>query len=246
MNVSSAALPLVDWLEKNEGELLSVWDREWTEMLQKGDKDELETYLTDFCFSLIDLDETDQLFVAKTVFISIITDLLRVQSKKEMLQPQLLQDAYTMIGQIERWQNITEYLLNIPKYVEMIVDNMLFFRPRFSTCPQLERAITFINDNITSRRLSVTLVAKHVGISTTHLSNLFRLKMDTNASEYIANRKVVEITYDIVHTSMPLAEIRKKYGFVSHSHFIQFFKRHKGKTPLKYRQHVLNMTNRED
>src|SRR5690625_549812 len=136
MNVSSAALPLVDWLEKNEGELLSVWDREWTEMLQKGDKDELETYLTDFCFSLIDLDETDQLFVAKTVFISIITDLLRVQSKKEMLQPQLLQDAYTMIGQIERWQNITEYLLNIPKYVEIIVDNMFFFSPLFSTCPQ--------------------------------------------------------------------------------------------------------------
>lgn len=237
-----ATMPLGDWLSKHEEDSLSVWNRKWTTLLYRRNKEELEQYLSTFCFSILDLSERDQVFVAKTVFVSIITDVLRMQSKKDSLRPELLAKAYEKIFKIESWENISHFILNITSYVTLLVDDLLAESPLYDACPRVDEAMRIINERITSRDLTVKWLAERLEISPTHLSNLFRLKVGMNVSDYIAQRKVTEISYDIVHTSKPLAEIREKYGFVSHSHFIQYFKRHKGKTPLKYRQYVLNMT----
>lgn len=235
------SVPLADWIEKNEEQSTSIWDGRWSVVVQRGDKHGMEEALSSFCYSILDLEETEQVFVARTVFVSIITDLLRTQGKKRALRPEILQEAYQMIYKIECWENISEFILGIQGFIDTIVDKILFYSPFFETCPHLDRAIRIINQHITNRDLSVSFLAEHLNLSTTHLSNLFRLNLGMNASDYIAKRKIAEITYDIVHTSLPLADIREKYGFISHSHFIQFFKRHQGKTPLKYRQHVTSI-----
>src|SRR5699024_1675709 len=92
-----ATMPLGDWLSKHEEDSLSVWNRKWTTLLYRRNKEELEQYLSTFCFSILDLSERDQVFVAKTVFVSIITDVLRMQSKKDSLRPELLAKAYEKI-----------------------------------------------------------------------------------------------------------------------------------------------------
>ncbi|HZW68111.1 MAG TPA: helix-turn-helix transcriptional regulator [Pseudogracilibacillus sp.] len=234
------------WLTKYELESTAIWNEQWTEMLKREDKEELERYLQNFCFSLLDLSDEDQLFIVRTVYVSILTDLLRVQSRKKMLRPALLTKSYEMIYEVESWENISQFILNIPLFLSVVVDDLLTHTPLHDACPRIEKAIRLINEQITSRELTVKWLAEQLHISTTHLANLFRLNVGMNVSEYIAKRKVTEISYDIVYTSMPLAKIREKYGFVSHSHFIQFFKRHKGKTPLKYRQYVLKMTDEEE
>lgn len=240
------SVPLGDWLVNNEDESIAVWGHNWSELLHRGEKEELETYLSSFCFSILDLSEKDQVFVARTVFVSMITYLLRFQSKKDMLQPKILTESYKKIFEIDSWQNISEFILNISSFTTFIVDDLLDRTPLYDDCPRLNKAIKLVNTHLTNRKLTVGWLAKQVGISTTHLSNLFRLKMGMNASEYIAKRKVSEIAHEIVHSTKSLATIRKNYGFANHSHFIQFFKRHKGKTPLKYRQYVLNMTGEKD
>lgn len=236
------SVPLVDWLKRNEETSTSIWNQQWSTLLQKGNKDELEEHLTSFCFSVLDLNEEEQVFVVRIVFISIITDLLSKISKKQSIRPELLSDAYQLIYEIETWENLSQFILNIPTFIDTIMDKLIYASPYHDLCPKLDRAIYLINKHIKDRKLSVQWLADEINISTTHLSNLFRLNIGMNASEYIASRKIAEITYEIVHTSKSLAEIRKQFGFVSHSHFIQFFKKHKGKTPLKYRQYVLNMT----
>lgn len=236
------SVPLVDWLKRNEETSTSIWNQQWSTLLQKGNKDELEEHLTSFCFSVLDLNEEEQVFVVRIVFISIITDLLSKISKKQSIRPELLSDAYQLIYEIEMWENLSQFILNIPTFIDTIMDKLIYASPYHDLCPKLDRAIYLINKHIKDRKLSVQWLADEINISTTHLSNLFRLNIGMNASEYIASRKIAEITYEIVHTSKSLAEIREQFGFVSHSHFIQFFKKHKGKTPLKYRQYVLNMT----
>lgn len=237
-----ATMPLEDWLNENEEDSLSVWNRKWTALLEGRNQEGLENHLSSFCFSILDLSEQDQVFVARTVFVSIITDILRMQSKKDALNPVLLVKAYEKIFAIETWENISQFILNITSYVSLVVDELLAESPIYDACPRIDEAMRLIQKQIGSRDLTVKWLAEQLEISTTHLSNLFRLKVGMNVSDYIAKRKVTEIAYDIVHTSKSLGEIREKYGFVSHSHFIQYFKRHKGKTPLKYRQYVLNMT----
>lgn len=238
-------VPLNDWVVSNEHDSSSVWNRNWTVLLHRRNKEELEQYLSSFCFSLLDLSEADQIFVARTVFVSMITDLLRLQSRKEMLQAELLAAAYEKIFEIESWENISQFILHIPEFLNLLVDDLLERAPVYNECPRVDQAVRLINEKITSRGLTVKWLTAELGITPTHLANLFRLHIGMNVSDYIAKRRVTEIAYDIVYTSKPLQEIRKKYGFASHSHFIQFFKRHKGKTPLKYRQYVLKMTENE-
>lgn len=240
-----ASVPLGDWLIKNEDDSISMWNRQWTSLLHRRNKEELEQHLSSFCFSILDLSERDQVFVARTVFVSIITDVLRMQHKKDTLRPELLAKAYEKIFTIESWENISQFILNITSYVTLVIDDLLAESPMYDACPRIDEAMRIIHEQITSRDLTVKWLANRLEISPTHLSNLFRLKVGMNVSDYIAKRKVTEIAYDIVHTSKSLAEIREKYGFVSHSHFIQYFKRHKGKTPLKYRQYVLNMADND-
>lgn len=245
-SIFATSVPRVDWLKKNEEMSTSIWKQQWSTLLHKGDKEELKDYLTSFCFSVLDLNDKEQVFVVRIVFISIITDVLSRISKKHSLRPEMLNDAYGLIYEIETWENLSHYILNIPNFLDTIIDKLIFARPYHDHCPKLDQAIQLINEHIKDRKLTVKWLAGQLGISTTHLSNLFRLNVGMNASDYIAQRKIAEITYEIVHTSKSLAEIREAYGFQSHSHFIQFFKKHKGKTPLKYRQHVLNLTKTDE
>lgn len=240
------SVPLVDWLKRNEEKSTSVWNQQWSELLQKGNKQEIEEYLTSFCFSVLDLNEEEQVFVVRTVFISIITDLLSRINKKQSIRPELLSDAYELIYDIETWENLSQFILSIPTFIDTIHEKLLYASPYHDLSPKLEQAMYLINKHITEKKLTVKWLADQLNISTTHLSNLFRLNVGMNASDYIANRKIAEISYEIVHTSKSLKEIREQYGFASHSHFIQFFKKHKGKTPLKYRQLVLSITDSND
>lgn len=236
------AIPLDAWLVENKEKSTVIWNHKWTLLLQQGDKEKLDHYLSSFCFSILDLSENDQVLLARTVFISTITDLLRLQREKQWLRSELLVRSYQKIAEIESWQNVTQFILNIPSLVVFLVEELLEQTPVHDPCPRIDEAIRLINEKITSRDLTVKWLAKQLNISPSHLSNLFRLKVGMNVSNYIAQRKVNEMAYDIVHTSLPLVVIREKYGFVSHSHFIQFFKKHKGKTPLKYRQELLATT----
>src|SRR5690625_5206641 len=95
-------------------EIITKYDQKIFRSLQKKDFAESENYLTDFCLELLGMLEEEQLFIARIYFISIITDITRVHNRKNLLHPRTLSAAYDVISIIEEWENITEYLLNIP------------------------------------------------------------------------------------------------------------------------------------
>src|SRR5699024_833061 len=146
--VHDISVPLGDWLIKNEQISTLIWNREWTEMLHRGDKKELEQYLSSFCFSVLDLSEKDQVFVVRTIFVSIITDLLRLQSKKELLRPKMLTKAYEKIRDIESWENISRFILNIPSLLTLLVDELLEKSPFYNECPRVDEAMRLINEHL--------------------------------------------------------------------------------------------------
>lgn len=231
--------PLSNWLQLDAKRSFIVWDEQFIVDLQQGKKKDLEQYLISFCLTVLDLSDNEQVFVARTFFISIVTDIIRMQSKKGLLQPQPLYKAYELINEIENWDTISEFILGVPSYLETIKSEVLIASPLLEECSHLEKAFELIRTHLCEQKLTVKWLAAQIGISTTHLSNLFKLKMGMTVSEYLAKRKMDEITYELIHTTKSLAAIREKYGFISHSHFIQFFKKHKGTTPLKYKRKML-------
>lgn len=233
--ISMETIVLFD-LEK----LLVTYEKELFQCLLRKKYEQCEEVLTNFCLNLTKLPEKEQLFTARVYFISIITHLIRLQTRKECLHPQVLTDAYETISTIEEWENISEFLLQIPWFVERLKNDIISDHLLFKGNPHVEKALQLIHDHLKSDYLNVNWLAGQLSISTTHLSNLFKLHIGVNVSDYIAEQKINDIIYHLIHSNESMKTIREKYGFNNHSHFIQFFKKHKGMTPLQFLQEHLH------
>src|SRR5699024_6421637 len=99
-----------------------------------------------------------------------------------------------------------EFILGITNFLNIVIDKIINHFPLHNTNPHFENAIKLINENICNKVLSVNWLAKKLKISTTHLSNLFRLYMGITTAAYISERRITEISYDIVNTNSSLAD----------------------------------------
>src|SRR5690625_1171481 len=72
-----------------------------------------ERYLTNFCFELFDLNEQEQVYVARIFFSSLVTGIMKKQALKNKLHPKTLAHTFHVIDTIESLENISAYLLYI-------------------------------------------------------------------------------------------------------------------------------------
>lgn len=220
----------------NLEKIIADYDEKFFNSLRKREYSLCEDVLSDFCFEIIDMSDEEQVFIAKVFFTSIVTEIVRVQNRKQLYHPRLLTNALNIISYIEKWTNLSEYLLSISWFVEQLKEKIIANQLLFEGCTHVENALKLISYNLRGDILTVKWLADQLNISTTHLSNVFKLQMGETVSSYITKRKLDEIIFELTYTSKSLKQIREKYGFINHSHFIQHFKRYKGITPLKYKQ----------
>lgn len=219
--------------------LITKYETDLFNNLIKKEYERCQDILTQFCMELLDLSDQEQLFIARTFFISIITDTIRIQTRKNQLQPKTLSYAYESIAKIEKWDNISAYILAIPSFMNRLTTYIIADHVLFEGNIHVEKALQLIHHHLKNKQLSVHWLAKQLDISTTHLANVFKCQVGETISSYIMKRKIEEITFELTHTTKSLKEIRKMFGFSSDSYFIQFFKKLKGVTPLQFRQRVL-------
>lgn len=225
-----------DLIMLNLEEIIADYDQRIFKSLQKKEYALCEELLSNFCFEILDMSEDEQVFVARIFFISLVTDIIRIQTRKKMFHPRMLSYSYKVIAQIERWHNLSEYLLSITWFVEQLRENILIDYVISDGCSHVEDTLSLIHTHLKGDILTVKWLAAQIGISTTHLSNVFKLQTGENLSNYIMKRKMNEIVFEMTYTNQSLKVIREKYGFTNHSYFIQCFKKYKGVTPLKYKQ----------
>lgn len=221
-------------------DIITEYDNKLFHCLKGRKYEQCEQVLSDFCFELLDLSDVEQVFIARTFFISIVTDIIRVQKRKGRLHPRNLTFAYELIAKIEKWENVSEFILNSTFYIEELRAHIVTDDILLQGCPHMTNALQLIDVHLKDDFLTVSWLANELNISTTHLTNLFKLRIGEPVSAYITKRKLNEIVFEMTYTTKPLKEIREKYGYVNHSHFIQYFKKYYGKTPLKYKQDLLD------
>lgn len=189
-----------------------------------------------FCSELLHLSEQEQLFVVRTFYISIITNLIQMQHKKQLNHPITLSHAYQIIVEIESWENISVFILSTDWFVTVIESHLMAHYLYIDGCKHLNRALQMIHGQLTNDLLSVKWLANELGISTTYLLSIFKIQVGETVSNYITNRKIDEIVYFLIYTDKSINEIREMYGFSNKSHFTQFFKKHKRLTPLQFKK----------
>src|SRR5699024_4414863 len=126
--------------------------------------------------------------------------------------PHGLAYAYGMIATIEKWENISEFLLSIPTFVEHLSTDIIREGMFFIGNQHVEQALTIIDENLEGITLTVNWLAAKLNISTTHLANLLKNQLDETTSRYIKRRKIDEVIYELTYTKQSINLVSSKYG----------------------------------
>lgn len=98
----------------------------------------------------------------------------------------------------------------------------------------IRNAKAFIDENYMDEELSLSAVAKAVGLSPTYLSALFKREMHQNFSDYLTNVRIEKAKELLCCTSKMIYEIAYEAGFRDYRYFSQIFKKHTGLTPRQF------------
>lgn len=101
----------------------------------------------------------------------------------------------------------------------------------------VNKVIQYVNSEVESL-LTVEGIAKHLNISTSHLSRVFREHTKITLVEYISIRKVEESQYYLRFTEKKISEVSDQFHFCNQSYFTRTFKKYSGETPKKFRSNL--------
>lgn len=144
-----------------------------------------------------------------------------------------------IISEVEGKRKFSEMLLRLyfcEMYIELsriISENCnMFLKPLNShvRCT-LEYINSFYNDRIT-----IDQIAKHVGLSSRHLSRLFFDALGMTLPDYINMLRIKKAKDLLQNTNMDITDIAMTLGFNTSQYFSTCFKKYENTTPKKYRE----------
>ena len=99
----------------------------------------------------------------------------------------------------------------------------------------VSRACDYIASHLSDYNLSVPEVAEALEISVTHLSRLFRKKMNITIGEYINTTRIDRAKELLSGTSDTVAKISEQVGYSNTMTFTRNFRRYVNLTPSEFR-----------
>ncbi|MBW3081933.1 helix-turn-helix domain-containing protein [Bifidobacterium phasiani] len=85
-------------------------------------------------------------------------------------------------------------------------------------------------------RITVPILAGHVHLNPTYLSELFARETGTTISKYVTAQRMEAAENMLKYSEYPLGEIAQILAYRSQSHFTKVFREHSGMTPGEYRK----------
>lgn len=98
----------------------------------------------------------------------------------------------------------------------------------------LRRAHDLIHDTF-SEPLTLSSIARAVGVHPSHLARTFRKQYRGSIGEYVRRLRIERACRELAGTNAALSDIGLRSGFFDQSHFSRVFKQHTGLTPAEYR-----------
>lgn len=129
----------------------------------------------------------------------------------------------------------------IEEISKLLFDMMIDYTNRMLECrkiavcsKKINRCIDFIYENLHTK-ISVEELAKHVGLSQSYLSKLFKKEQGITISEYILHKKLETSKNMLMYSEYSIADIASVLAFSSQSYFTEVFHKNYGETPKDYR-----------
>lgn len=130
-------------------------------------------------------------------------------------------------------QNLDELCLLLQDVVESFMDAA--FTQKDSGNIYIRQALRFMADNY-AQKLTLSVVARHVGLSPNHFSTLFHKVVGIPFQEHLSRIRVEESKRLLLKSQYSLNDIAVSMGFTDQSHYCKVFKRITGISPGQYRK----------
>ncbi|HRX82251.1 MAG TPA: helix-turn-helix domain-containing protein, partial [Pirellulaceae bacterium] len=103
------------------------------------------------------------------------------------------------------------------------------------TYTQIDQVVEHIRTNHRGK-ITVTELARQANISPRQLHRKFIEVFRMSVQEFLTKTRIQGASDDLLNTDRSITEIAHDFGFCDQSAFTQQFKKHVGKTPLKFRR----------
>lgn len=102
----------------------------------------------------------------------------------------------------------------------------------------IEQIKAYIQDHLKDD-LSLDAVAKYIGISSGHLSRLFKQETGQNFLDYIVDCRIQKAAILIRQPAISISVVAESVGYHSSRYFCEVFKAYFGITPTEYRKNTM-------
>ncbi|MBE6729179.1 MAG: helix-turn-helix domain-containing protein [Ruminococcaceae bacterium] len=144
-------------------------------------------------------------------------------------------DPYRFIIRQNHTEIITEWIMKISSKLLNLIHN----RHQTEEKIVIQKAKSYIEENLSDINLGLMQVSNVVGLSNTYLSQLFKKETGVGITNYITEMRIERAKQLLAETSLSAAEISRQVGFVSAGYFGQVFKKNVEVTPQEYRRNTL-------
>ncbi len=101
----------------------------------------------------------------------------------------------------------------------------------------VESAILFMKESI-PKRVSLSDIASHIGLSSSHFSLIFRTKTGRSPMDYLMHLRIQKACRMLDTTSMRVSEIAVETGYEDPFYFSRVFKNIMNSSPVQYRKEL--------
>ena len=122
-----------------------------------------------------------------------------------------------------------------------LTDMMTFFTWAMADMQKAETHSKAVNECLDyihyhlHEKITVPILAEHVHLNPTYLSELFKRETGTAISQYITDKRMEAAENMLKYSEYSFDEIAQILAYRSQSHFSKVFKKHSGMTPGEYR-----------
>ncbi|NMM93164.1 helix-turn-helix domain-containing protein [Bifidobacterium oedipodis] len=172
---------------------------------------------------------------AKYLFVTSITLATRAAIEGGMDEEDAYNASDLYIQDMDRCDSVEQV-------ARMHTDMMTFFTWAMTDLSQTDvqseavaECLDYIHYHL-HERITVPILAEHVHLNPTYLSELFAKEIGMPISRYVTDKRMEAARNMLRYSQYSLAEIAQILAYHSQSHFTKVFREHTGMTPGEYRR----------
>ena len=204
--------------------------KEFYRAMEKQKQELLTEYMDTFKIAIAQEDYITYLWCLKSI--------LKAMSYMEQKSREMVDGvSFSLAGSYLNYDmsnpsNVTEFIEM--KLSEIELSNNSHKKETYSG--PIKLTMDYISQHYTDEKMSMTEVARSVGLSSTWLSTKFKEEVGIGFIEYLNNVRVNEAKKLIDEDQYIIYEVSEKTGFASSQYFSKIFKRITGLTPNEYKR----------